>query len=383
MRLAVHQQWDTLASTLQPKPAHQQTTANYIIQQHLADDILTRAQQDNQLHIFPKPWLNAWRRDVAQRASRVDALIDALATTAAAFDQSNIPYRVLKGRPFAARYYDRPHGRRQIDLDILVQPQQINAAIQQLHNLGYTAKPRRLHQSSTGPTIRKNLLQTEHALALSQGPNHIDLHWRLRTAPAYQFNQDALWNTHQTIETDNIPYPALTDEHTLLLMLLSIASDIARGSCRIKHILDAYQILRSPHVTLDWPTFFANRKSENTLSISLNALHIVLNIFPPPPDPPNNIASLQRALKQHQPHIIHNKHDDPITLIHRPRRSIDNAMWFAKIYPIALWRDACWITRRHVTHPGRLVLASWRTARFATRATAYLIRRSFNEPPNL
>jgi len=284
-----------------------------------------------------------------------------------AFAGAGLACRVLKGPPFAQRYYGDPSLRRSVDIDLLVREEDAHRAIRVLLGLGYAARARRLVRTPDGPAIRRHRLRTDHGLALTRDGFPLDLHWRLRTAPAYRIREDDLWANAQRVRVHDVTSDVLSDEYALVLLLLSIAHDIGRCGCRLKHLLDVYQLLRARSATLDWPRFLEKRREENVLKISVNVLAIVLDVFACRDGMPH----LVRALGPHAPLLVD---EDSLRLVHGSGDGIGNAIWFTKVYPVSWARDAAWWLDRSVPHPGRVFVSLYRAMRFGVRSIRHVAR---------
>lgn len=326
----------------------------FLAQQHLAHYVLRRIETEGKADLFPEGVVKRLRQEVELRRAEMDALPEALTEVVTALAAASIDCLVLKGMPFAARYFGDPSLRRHLDIDLLVHKGDADRGLRVLLGLGYRPKRRRIRETAEGPSIRPHRLRTEHALGLRRGNVSIDLHWRLRTAPAYRVEESDVWSGAQEVAIDGIVCRAPSDEAALLLLLLSIAHDIGRSACRLKHLLDVRQILSWADPDMDWALFFERRREENVLRISVNVLWIVLDLFGGAEEFPR----LAAELKRHAPLRVGTGGPESILRVVREGR-MANRLWFARVYPVAWARDLVWLVDRYLSHPGRLLLVPW------------------------
>lgn len=154
-----------------------------------------------------------------------------------------------------------------------------------------------------------------------------------------------------------------------MLLLLSIAHDIGRSACRLKHLLDVHQILRSEPL-IDWERFFERRREENVLPISVNVLRLVLDLLGDAEQFPRLVAALER----HAGLLVGPRGDASVLLLFRRGRRLANARWFASVYPVAWRRDLVWLADRYLlSHPGRVLLLPWRLLRAGYWSARHLL----------
>jgi len=300
---------------------------------------------------LPEAMRDGLRAEVERRAGKAALLVPALAGTVDVLTDAGVPVLVLKGRPFAARYFGDPSVRRSVDVDLLVRIGDADPALRALAGRGYRPRRRRTWGKGATLRIRRKRLRTEHALGFDHGDVSVDLHWRLRTAPAYRIEERALWSDPLEIAVDGRTYRAPSDEYTLVALLLSIAHDIGRRGCRVKHVLDAYQVLRRVHDGTDWPAFLERRRAENTLGVAVNVLDLVRATFAAPGEFP----ALAAALDRHADLCVAASTRDAGLLVHGLGGAWFHARWFLDVYPVSWGRDALWMIDRKWVGPGSLV----------------------------
>jgi hypothetical protein len=331
--------WDAAAAG---DAADWESRGSYAAAHHVAHFLLRRIEVAGEQDRFPAAWLDGLRAEVARRAAAAAQLPGALAEAADALAGAGLDYLVLKGSPFAVRYFGDPAARRSVDIDLLVKLADVDAALRVLVARGFLPKRRRTRGAGAGLRVRRRCLRTEHALGLDRGDVSIDLHWRLRTAPAYRVDERAVWADPLEIRVGDRSYPAPSDEYALVALLLGIAHDIGRRGCRVKHVLDADRLLRALPADTDWPAFLDRRRAENTLSVAVNVLDLVRALFAAPGEFP----ALAAALDAHAAVRVPASTADAALLAHGLAGAWAHARWFTRVYPVAWARDAVWLVDR-------------------------------------
>jgi len=352
VQLVTRARWDEIPGRWQDRSDDDAFPA-FLAEQHLAHYVLRKIETEGKTGLFPEGVVQRLRQEVELRRAGVVGIPAALAEVVAAFDVARVECLVLKGMPFAARYFGDPTLRRLLDIDLLVRRADADRGLRVLLGLGYRPKRRRIRDAAEGPSIRPHRLRTEHALGLRREVP-VDLHWRLRTAPAYRVAESAVWTGAQEVAVGGVVCRAPSDECALLLLLLSIAHDIGRSACRLKHLLDVRQILASADPHMDWAAFFERRREENVLRISVNVLWIVLDLFGGAEDFPRLAAELKRHASQR---VGQGGRESILCVLREGRMA--NRLWFARVYPVAWARDLLWLVDRYLSHPGRLLLVPW------------------------
>ena len=285
-----------------------------------------------------------------------------------------VDYLLLKGPAFAVRHYGATHRRLSGDLDVLVKQEQLGGAMDAVMGMGFRPKRRKVRRTRGGPRIRSQRLRTEHAIEFTREMLGIDLHWRLRNAPAYRFDMDAVWESRIEVEVEGRRYPTLSDEYALTLLLVSAAHDIGRGGCTVKPLLDARQVvLKMEAEDADWTEFFMRRRAEGLLSMCVNMLDVQMAVLGSRGDH----GALNAALEAHRDCIAHAGDAEALRLVDRDANDIENTLWFLRVYPSRGVRDAMWWVDRNFPHPARITLAASRSVRFMGRLGWRLAAKRF------
>ncbi|MBL8991590.1 MAG: nucleotidyltransferase family protein [Phycisphaerae bacterium] len=339
--------------------------ARYVIGQQLAHTVLWRAS--GRLDILPAAALPGLVAERERTAARDRALVRATRDAISALSAAGLGSMVLKGTPLAERYYGEATARRTADADILVRWSDTDRALAVLMDLGFGPKARRVRETSVGPAVDRHTLATDHAFALARDDARLDLHWCLRRAPGYRIAEDSVWAGALRVDGAAGPCAVPSDEHTLTLLCISIAEDIARGACRLKHLMDVRQWLVTVGASADWPGLLARRRPERTEVIVLNVLALVLDVLGEPP----RSTCLKDAIEAARDRIRHRSQQDAVDLVHTDATSPRGSLWFARVYPVNLRRDVPWVLRRDFGRVRNWYTSAYRAARFAVRMAWY------------
>jgi hypothetical protein len=113
-----------------------------------------------------------------------------------------------------------------------------------------------------------------HSIAVRRGDVQVDVHRHLRWAPVFAVDEEAVWRTALDVEVQGTPVRTLSDEYTLVFVLLAAFEDLGQGLAKLKQLLDVYLLLRAVDATIDWDAFFARRAAENLLDVTVNVLGV-------------------------------------------------------------------------------------------------------------
>jgi hypothetical protein len=368
----IHHRWETLRADLAHDPAAADTFAAFAVEHHICHPLLATLALENALNRLPADTVDAFRHEVERRAQRARSLAELLPAVHLALTRAGVTYLAIKGAVFATRYSGGASHRRQGDLDLLVRKDELPGALESLMSLGFAPRARRIRMRNGRADLRPQLLRSSHALLLRRGDLAIDLHWTLRTAPAYRIDEQRLWQECEEVRVSGVTYETLSDEYALVLLLLSLEHDIGRGGCKLKSCVDVLQLLRTTRRAMDWPLFFRQRAEENTLRIAVNVLDLVLTLLRCEDDFPQ----LAAAMRPHLSMLVLEDAAAKLELFRRRRGSPANQFWVLAVHPVEWKRYGRWWLDRSLPHPGRIFGAVGRSARFGVRALSYLAGRA-------
>lgn len=129
-----------------------------------------------------------------------------------AFHKQKIPILILKGAHLAATVYDSIALRSMVDIDIMVPPQELTKAVEQIKTIGY--------QPSTPWLSLDAYLTYNHHVPPFVRPNAVmslELHWRItRPQRTYSIPMDELWQRSIPITVNGVTLQGFCPEDLLL-----------------------------------------------------------------------------------------------------------------------------------------------------------------------
>jgi hypothetical protein len=283
-----------------------------------------RAVQDANAHDrVPRELLDALtRRRPIQRAAP-EALLDTFDEVRRSLARVGIEALLLKGLLLAERLYGGIDRRPQFDVDVLVRRRDLRRAARALVRTGFARDSYDLHSRT-----------------VVRGGIKVDLHGSLRWAPAYRVCEDAIWAARREVPIRGTAVPTLSDEHTLVLLVLAAFEDLGQGTVNLKQLLDVALLARDLEPTIDWRRLLARRASENLLEVTVNVLAAVLDVFAMRPAVPR----LDGALEPYSDRVLHGDRGEALALIGAAPKAAENLRWFARVYPgsITVWLAWFW-----------------------------------------
>lgn len=279
-------------------------------------------------------------------------LRDSLSEIDRRFGQDAIDFVTLKGVMLSSRLYPSPDLRQQYDLDILVRQRDLQRSLSSLRALGFCLKRNR-------KSITSNKSRTEYAVALPRRDCKVDVHWRLRGFPACRIEEHPIFATARETDFNGGCIRTLSDEYMLTLLMLSIAADLGGGVCRLKHWLDLYLAASALRHEIDWALFFQTREREGVLSLCVNVLSLLRQLFAHD----ERLSWIDDVLLPFRGLICVSGTRRATALVFARRGAISNAMWLLQTYPSIGWRELVWFLDRKLPHPGRIPTAGFRSVR--------------------
>ena len=131
------------------------------------------------------------------------------------------------------------------------------------------------------------------------------------------------------------PVSTLSDEHALMFLLISIASDVKRGAMRGKHFLDLYLMLRQLEADIDWEAFFGKRAQEGLQTVCVNVLAIFLITWECGAEFPGLVGALERRRRL----IELRDETEAVRLLERRRGNPENRAWRRRVQPRSALHD--------------------------------------------
>jgi hypothetical protein len=250
----------------------------------------------------------------ASAVSRTDPaeLLGAFVEIRDLFDEHGIPLLLLKGFVLAELLYGGLGHRPQHDVDLLVHRRDVRRGARVVESLGYERRGR-----------------DGHAVNLRRGGVHIDLHYRLRSAPAYAIDEKGAWQTARAITIQGVHIRTLSDEATLTLLATSLVEDAAFGMAKAKSLCDVWLLARHMDDTTDWEQWFSQRAEEGLEVVALNGTALAVMALDRADDAPNLISAVRRR----QDRVCVRDQTHALDLVSAARGSAANMAWMGQIYP--------------------------------------------------
>ena len=292
--------------------------------------------------------LEQWR---ARSWLSVEDFVRAFEQARDALTAEGVPLLLLKGFYFGVRLYGGIDRRPQHDVDVLVQDRDFRRACRALKRAGFVGCAYDLHSR----TFRL-------------GEVKLDLHRCFRRAPAFRVDERGAWDSAIDVRLGSLTVRTLSDEWTLVFLLLSAFEDIGQGTVKLKQLIDLFLWLRAVDAETHWDDFFARREREGLLATSVNVLALVIALFEAGADCPR----LAAALTSRERLVADARRDTVLALVFAPPKDARNLAWFASVYPgsLALLLARFW----YGGFPDNLASFNWERLRRSLHLAAGLSR---------
>ena len=215
---------------------------------------------------------------------RIEQLVSETLEVDDAFEGAGIDRLFLKGLYFGTRFFGDVRRRHQRDVDVLVHPRDFPRALAALERIGYSREPGRMGEGAVRWGMRR-------------GYAAVDVHWNLRRRARRRIDEEWLWGERASFALAGTTLETLSDEHTLVFLLLSMCGDLRRGGCTARHLLDLYMALRTVGAGVDWEAFLARREAESLVKPCVNVLAVFFALWRAAPESP--ALARYRAARAH------------------------------------------------------------------------------------
>jgi hypothetical protein len=345
---------DAVAHAVAALPGSPETVADTLRAHHLLGFVQRAVREANARDRLPRALLDALasRRPIQRVAPEV--LLETFDEVRRSLAAAGIATLMLKGLCLAQRLYGGIDRRPQFDVDVLVRRRELRRATRVLARTGFVPQAYDLHSRTV---IRDGL--------------KVDLHGSLRWAPAYRLAEEALWAQRSEVSIAGTLVPTLSDEHTLLLVVLAAFEDLGQGTANLKQILDVALLVRELEPGVDWGGFFARRARENLLAVSVNVLALVLDAF----EMRGAVPRLAAALALHAGCVRHPDREAALTLLGAAPKEAANLRWYARVYPGSMLHWLAWFWASGFPDNLRQVGRPWLAQAAGVAAEALRARR--------
>jgi len=239
-----------------------------------------------------------------------------------AFARAGLACRHLKGVSFGRRFYGDPRRRHQRDVDVLVRGTSRDAALAALEGIGYAREP---------GVITEGVVRW----GLRRGYAAVDLHWNLRRRARRRVDAEDLFADPVRFEVEGRALQTVSDDATLVFLLLSLCGDLRRGACGIRHLLDLHLVLRGLAPAFDAEAFFARRERQRLLMPCVNVLAVFLALWRAAQEFP----ALAESLLRRRQLVRIRSADEALALLTANGDSDAGRRWFRRAYPYDAFDD--------------------------------------------
>ena len=322
--------------------------AGFVADQRLAPWMEPALDEPRLAARLPDAFVADQRERTRERHRRIDVQRADLAELHGAFAAADVPFMLVKGLVFGARFHGGVHRRFQHDIDVLVRARDAAAAQAVLEARGYEMRGR-----EPGPgRIRR---------AARRGQSKLDLHWSLRRRARRRVDERRLWRDAAPFRLDGRDHLTLGDEHALTFALIALCGDLRRGACHARHFLDLYLMLRALEPAdgpaPDWDAWLARRDAQVLLKPCVNVLALLLSVW----HVADEFPALAAAVCRHAARIEIRDEAEATALLLRPRGDDVNETWYRRAYPYSRHAEFAWRWRRE---PARSLARLRADARF-------------------
>ncbi len=178
----------------------------------------------------------------------------------------DITLLTLKGLHLTQLLYGKLDARWLRDIDLLVAPTDRQSLDNILRDLGY-------RESNRLPfNLERRIV---HATQWANDELSIDAHHTLRAQPGYHIDIGSMISdsSEQDVFGHTVRAPVVQDY--LLILLLSLAGDLARGVVRCRSLIDIQIFLRLYDTDIDWPRFHHAARRQGVQHLVASTVNLV------------------------------------------------------------------------------------------------------------
>jgi len=194
-----------------------------------------------------------------------------------ALADANVETVLLKGTPLSHTIYPAPLCRLKSDLDIWVQPDQLEAAISTLQGLGYQQ-----HNKDSRPPTLVHLFGGEQQMVSSVlGTGPIELQWPAIRGEwvrhTVSVDHDGIWARRVLVDIDGQATYAMAPEDMLIHLCLHLAVNHQFGSPWLRWLLDIHLLLQEQ--SLDWGQVVARAQAWRLATVAWTVLDLAQGLL--------------------------------------------------------------------------------------------------------
>ncbi|WP_040800570.1 nucleotidyltransferase domain-containing protein [Nocardia higoensis] len=192
------------------------------------------------------------------------------------FDERGVRCVVLKGMLFSTEIYHDPRYKRMNDLDILIEVDQVETAIEIYRELGLFATSELLGKA---PEVRTRRSHHLPSFVSRDGALVVGTHWGLITPLApYTIDYDAIWSRVRQIDFYGVPAWAMAHEDNLH----HLGVHLPYYKTGVRELGDIWNLAR--HATdLDYELLMHEMRTAGSEPLMFHALSLAHRLVPVPP----------------------------------------------------------------------------------------------------
>lgn len=282
---------------------------------------------------LPSTFLQELRTRREMRDARTAEVISQTRELQGALRDEGVEALFFKGIVWGSQIYGDPFLRHQHDVDLMVDRSTLRTVVALLKELGYDT---RFH-SSKGKELEERVRKMLHnpagrlasACSIARGGQRVDLHCSLRARFDDSVDFRMLMDSSRDIEVEGMTLRAPSQEASMMMQLLLIASDLGSSACRAKLFLDLYLLCRSLGPGWSWDDFFQASRRQKIEKLAVNIYALFLDLW----DASGEFPELAAAVDRRSWRLEVTGPTDADVIIARPRLDRANQCFFDTIYP--------------------------------------------------
>ncbi|MEU2040363.1 nucleotidyltransferase domain-containing protein [Nocardia niwae] len=192
------------------------------------------------------------------------------------FDERGVRCVVLKGMLFATEVYGDPHYKRMNDLDILLEPHQVDSAVEIYRELGLFATSELLGKA---PSVRTERSHHLPSFVSRDGALVVGTHWGLITPLApYTVDYTAIWERVRPIDFHGVPAWAMAHEDNLH----HLGIHLPYYKTGVRELGDIWNLARHTGADLDYNLLAGRIAAAGSEGLMYHALALAHRLVPNP-----------------------------------------------------------------------------------------------------
>ncbi len=293
----------------------------FVTDQDLASALHWMVERDGASAVLPSWLLLHLMGSAAYGVARRKEQSAALEEISRAARLAGLSFLLLKGLHFAERFYGDADARWIRDLDVMVKSADLDRFCIMLRDLGYE-----LQNLEWLPGVVRCRLN--HASNWQRDDLALDLHHNFRVRPGYQIDDNMVFDASKEQLVTGVPVAVPADDDCLMLLIISIASDLEQGRFRCKSLVDLWVMLGKCDINYDWEAFLTKRQDEGTRALTVIVLQLLTVALPRSGQFPALIQMIQGHIKPGSEESQANA----LALFSAAQYSLANRLWFLRHY---------------------------------------------------